>query len=651
MSNPSLANLAALKEQLCSPELDQDHLFVGWPESMEAYTDKQVAFLTELYLFENTYHGGVAQYIRTGKELLATESDEIDFTALEMPPLLFNVPPLYQRTAEMAELERAGTELLRKTVFVLVAGGLGERLGSTDIKVGLPVETATSVTYLDYYLSWARQVGGSAVPFVIMTSDDTHVRTLRLLHLLKPQMPNLRVLKQEQVFCFSDNAAHLAVDQYGKLLRKPHGHGDVHSLIYQATVRDGMVPPSPQEDGVDAAAAAAVSKQGFLSNCEDNKQPLVDTWLGAGYEHIAFLQDTNACATITIPISLAISVKHDLDMNFTCIPRLPKEAIGLLCRVKKGNDEPWMIANVEYNVFAEVARTLTAEGGDMASPKSEYSPFPGNINTLVYNLPSYAEVLRKSHGTVPEFINPKYSDATRRNFKKPARVESLMQDIALLFREGEYRVGGTVFERFSYQPVKNSLEGAAALVEQGNAPYCAATGEADFYEMQRRRLKAVGVPLFYSSEPEVSVAEDKVHCRIFPIVVMDALCSGSGTLDALARVFPTPQRVEIDQRSTLIVQGRVIIESLQLHGALTIRGPTDPNAPPFVVRDVSVRNAGWQVQALPSIYAGGDAHLSEVDRIRGFVLEKDATAVLDYTTGTVREVVEESRESADGAKL
>lgn len=649
MSNPSLSQLAALKEELCSSGLDQGHLFINWPESMDAYTDEQIAFLTELYLFQNTYHGGVPQYIRTGKELLAAESDEVDFTDLEMPPLIFNAPLLNERSAEMTELEKTGTEMLRKTVFVLVAGGVGERLGSSDIKVGLPVETATGTTYLDYYLSWARQVGGQDVPFVIMTSGDTHARTLRLLDLLNVDMPNLRVLKQEQVFCFSDSAAHLAVDECGKMLRKPHGHGDVHSLIYTATVKDGVVLPSPETSGASTAMASTV-KRGFLARGGDDKQPLVDVWLSAGYESITFLQDTNACATITIPISLAVSSKHDLDMNFTCIPRLPKEAIGLLCRVKKASDEPWVIANVEYNVFAEVARTLTAEGGDTAGPASKYSPFPGNINTLVYKLPSYAEVLRKSHGTVPEFINPKYSDATRRTFKKPARIESLMQDIALLFCEDKYRVGGTVFERFSYQPVKNSLEGAAALVEQGNAPYCAATGEAAFYEMQRRRLKAVGVPLLYSSEPEVTVADDKVPCRIFPIIVLDAACVVSGSLEALSQVFPAPQSVSISQRSTLIVEGRVVIESLKLHGALTIRGPTDPAASPLIVRNLQVRNAGWRVHPLPSLSAGGgDAHVSEVDRIRGFVLDKDAMSVLDYTTGTVREV--EPPANTDGAKL
>lgn len=39
-----------------------------------------------------------------------------------------------------------------KTGFVLVAGGLGERLGFNNIKVSLPVETFTMTSYLGYYI-------------------------------------------------------------------------------------------------------------------------------------------------------------------------------------------------------------------------------------------------------------------------------------------------------------------------------------------------------------------------------------------------------------------------------------------------------------------------------------------------------------------
>ncbi|AYU77890.1 USP / UDP-sugar pyrophosphorylase [Leishmania donovani] len=630
MTNPSNSNLQALREELCTPGLDQGHLFEGWPETVDECDERQIALLTDLYMFSNMYPGGVAQYIRNGHELLARESEEVDFAALEMPPLIFEAPSLHRRTAERTALESAGTAMLCKTVFVLVAGGLGERLGYSSIKVGLPVETATNTTYLAYYLRWAQRVGGKEVPFVIMTSDDTHDRTLQLLRELQLDVPNLHVLKQGQVFCFADSAAHLALDDTGKLLRKPHGHGDVHSLIYNATVKRDVVPNSG-----DGTATA---------------QPLVNDWLAAGYESIVFIQDTNAGATVTIPISLALSAEHSLDMNFTCIPRVPKEPIGLLCRAKKNSGDPWLVASVEYNVFAEVSRTLNKDGGEEASDPTGFSPFPGSVNTLVLKLSSYVDRLRESNGIVPEFINPKYSDETRRSFKKPARIESLMQDIALLFSEDDYRVGGTVFERFSYQPVKNSLKGAAALVAQGNGAYCAATGEADFYELQRRRLKAIGLPLFYSSQAEVTVANDTIGVHIFPIIVLDAMCASSGSLDDLASVFPTPEKVHIDQHSTLIVEGRVIIESLELYGALTIRGPTGPMALPHVIRNAVVRNAGWSVHAILSLGAGCDSRLSEVDRIRGFVLEKTTMTVMDCRTKGESEAGAPSG-AADPAKL
>jgi UDP-sugar pyrophosphorylase len=39
-----------------------------------------------------------------------------------------------------------------KTGFVLVAGGLGERLGYNDIKIGLPVEIGTMCKYVEFYV-------------------------------------------------------------------------------------------------------------------------------------------------------------------------------------------------------------------------------------------------------------------------------------------------------------------------------------------------------------------------------------------------------------------------------------------------------------------------------------------------------------------
>ena len=40
------------------------------------------------------------------------------------------------------------------TCFVLVAGGLGERLGFSGIKLALPTEMTTETVYIEFYLKY-----------------------------------------------------------------------------------------------------------------------------------------------------------------------------------------------------------------------------------------------------------------------------------------------------------------------------------------------------------------------------------------------------------------------------------------------------------------------------------------------------------------
>lgn len=73
-----------------------------------------------------------------------------------------------------------------RSAFVLVAGGLGERLGYSGIKVALPTELVTGRSFLQLYIEsiLACQKKGQSIsdpeckiPFVVMTSDDTHDQT------------------------------------------------------------------------------------------------------------------------------------------------------------------------------------------------------------------------------------------------------------------------------------------------------------------------------------------------------------------------------------------------------------------------------------------------------------------------------------------
>jgi UDP-sugar pyrophosphorylase len=46
----------------------------------------------------------------------------------------------------------------------------------------------------------------------------------------------------------------------------------------------------------------------------------------------------------------------------------------------------------------------------------------------LFRLDAYASTLYSSSGAMPEFVNPKYADAAKTTFKKPTRLECMMQD-------------------------------------------------------------------------------------------------------------------------------------------------------------------------------------------------------------------------------
>jgi len=84
------------------------------------------------------------------------------------------------------EYEKIGIPELKKCCFVLVAGGLGERLGYSSIKIGIPLELLTQSTFLQYYCETILAIQAKYskendyIPLAIMTSEDTHQKTLKL---------------------------------------------------------------------------------------------------------------------------------------------------------------------------------------------------------------------------------------------------------------------------------------------------------------------------------------------------------------------------------------------------------------------------------------------------------------------------------------
>uniref|UniRef100_A0A803QXT6 UTP-monosaccharide-1-phosphate uridylyltransferase n=1 Tax=Cannabis sativa TaxID=3483 RepID=A0A803QXT6_CANSA len=362
--------------------------------NQESMTMKRALF-DQVTLLNANYPGGLESYIETARELLAdSKAGKNPFDGFT--PSVPEGDILTFGDDNFIKFEEMGIREVGRAAFVLVAGGLGERLGYNGIKVALPRETTTGVCFLQHYiesvlalqeasyaynLSQGDQGEKKIIPFVIMTSDDTHARTLQLLESnsyfgMEPKQ--VKLLKQEKVACLDDNEARLALDPQNKyrIQTKPHGHGDVHSLLFSSG--------------------------------------LLNVWHDAGLRWVLFFQDTNGLLFNAIPAAIGVSATRQYHVNSLAVPRKAKEAIGGITKLTHINDGRTMVINVEYNQLDPLLRASSEyPDGDVNSSETGYSPFPGNINQLILELGPYIEELTKTKGGIKEFVNPKYKDASK----------------------------------------------------------------------------------------------------------------------------------------------------------------------------------------------------------------------------------------------
>lgn len=162
--------------------------------------------------------------------------------------------------------------------------------------------------YIHYYIEYILAVQskfapkGTELPLCIMTSGDTHEKTLQLLkfnNYFGMKESQITIVKQgEGVPALEDNDARmcLAPGEPSVLLTKPHGHGDIHSLLHTHGV--------------------------------------ARKWKETGIKWLCLFQDTNGLAFHTLPLMLGVSVKKKLIMNSLAVPRKAKQAIGGIAKLK-----------------------------------------------------------------------------------------------------------------------------------------------------------------------------------------------------------------------------------------------------------------------------------------------------------------------------
>ena len=153
---------------------------------------EQKEFVSQVNRLDKACRGGIKDYLKRAKILLEKSKKNVnyfhDFT-IEVPD---NIPHINIGSEEFYELDQLGFDQIKDTVFVLVAGGLGERLGYSGIKIGLQNELITLRTYIEVYTDFIKAFEDRIrkkeempsdwfIPFCIMTSGDTHDKTVSLL--------------------------------------------------------------------------------------------------------------------------------------------------------------------------------------------------------------------------------------------------------------------------------------------------------------------------------------------------------------------------------------------------------------------------------------------------------------------------------------
>ncbi len=562
----------------------QQHLFADW-DVPGTEDEAKAAFLASLSKIDGSYPGGLVGYVSNARKLLS-EAKAGGNPFEGFVPHHPNMVDLTTFDTTYDHYEALGQRQFGKVGVVLVAGGLGERLGYNGIKLDIPVEVVETTPYLAHYAAClkameARMEAPCPVPFIIMVSQDTAAKTLTTLEdndyfgLKKEQ---IHILKQELVPAISNNDGTLALKKKYELILKPHGHGDIHMLFHTSGL------------------AAKLAREGI--------------------EYLLFIQDTNGQVFNAMPAALGVSVEKGYDFNSIAVNRIPSEAVGGLVKLVRDGKE--LTLNVEYNQLDPLLRATISPEGDVPNERG-FSMFPGNINVLVIRMESYVRILEKSQGIIAEFVNPKYADATRATFKKPTRLETMMQDLPKLFGPDE-KVGVSIFDRrWSFSANKNNISDAAAKNEAGSPPESAATAESDFYLAGRMRLAAAGATVGEAAKELILgvplIPGPKVLLRpAFAMTLAEAREKISGG--------------SITGEATLILDGKdIVLEDVELSGrsGLVIKACDGAK----VTVKGAFSNGGFELVRLTEEELASDA-VPEYLRIRGYRFKNRGAVAYEF---------------------
>ena len=189
-------------------------------------------------------------------------------------------------------------------------------------------------------------------------------------------------------------------------------------------------------------------------------------------------------------------------------------------------------------------------------------------------------------------------------------------------------VGATLFNDWTYSPVKNALPDAAAKVKEGVPGRGALEGELEYYASASKALAALGVP----QPPPAAFAMAGFTVPDAPKIVVSPFFANS--FEDWRAAFPTPAAISISTRSALLLpgRGRVVFHALQLDGALEIVACEGARV---AVKSLRVANAGLAFEPL-----GEGAAAPDWQKIRGFTVARKEMRTLRFDAPGEYEVAE-----------
>ncbi|MDR1695980.1 MAG: UTP--glucose-1-phosphate uridylyltransferase [Endomicrobium sp.] len=531
----------------------------------KANNENRIELLSALAELNN--RRSLAEYVETFKTIAASSKEGVNPTTGK------TTNPVKEKSAkqiggfEDRQYQRYSDEGLKhadELAVVLVAGGVGDRLRYKvrnekgelvdGIKIGIQPSIIDQQSYLENVLSemdgYALQQGNNAHPILtIMTSDSTHDMTVKFITeklgytlkevevapgIVRVELTNnarptdkIYIMTQKNVPGILGPDGRLAIaedkDEAGNptghysLETKPHGHGDVHELMYRTGV------------------AGELQK--------------------AGKSKLMFIQDTNGAVMNTALSMTGMMFEEGKKLAVGTVAIDPGvDAVGSLIEVTDPETGRTYVFNLEYNYVKEMIKNGTIKQEDVPNYIN------GNVNIFAVDVGAYIGILERTEGKVGEFTNPKPSSDPN-TYKSTARIETEMQRIYTEFAEDEVGIINFHDRPFAFTTAKNGIRNADGSFVEGEQKETLPSSEEDINENYRKILRFAGVEVSEAGEEITLGQQYKRGSQI-------KLRNWGYTPDSVKARFSGKNT--ISARSAVRLDGNVGFNGLSVDGAVNV---------------------------------------------------------------------------------